>query len=143
MSALPPRVLLVDDEPKIRRALRDLLKQERLDVVGEAAGGAEAVALVDELDPDVVLMDLRMPVMGGIEATRLIKERAPLVQVIVLTAYDEATLMEAAADVGAYCYLVKGCSPAIILDVIRRARDHRAGLEDRAAPSPLGQSSRT
>ncbi|MGH2556165.1 MAG: response regulator, partial [Actinomycetota bacterium] len=85
--------------------------------------------------PDVVLMDLRMPAMGGIEATRLIKEALPTTQVIILTVYEGPLPERSAEEVGAYAYLVKGCSPALIRDVIIQARNYKSGLETRAGES--------
>ena len=72
-----PRLLVVDDHQMLREALVELLVQAGFDVAGEAADGADAVALAKQLEPDVVLMDLRMPVMGGLDATRLIKDACP------------------------------------------------------------------
>ena len=83
-----PRLLVVDDHHLLRAALVDLLVQAGFEVVGEAADGADAVALAKELDPDVVLMDLRMPVLGGLDATRLIKDACPDIQVVLLTAFE-------------------------------------------------------
>src|SRR6266516_5548174 len=84
------RVLLVDDHDLFRTGLRNLLEEEgRLTVAGEAANGAEAVRLVRELAPDVVVMDLNMPAMTGVEATRHITSLSPLTRVIVLTISDE------------------------------------------------------
>jgi DNA-binding NarL/FixJ family response regulator len=96
-----PRVLVVDDEPGTRVLLRAMLEEDGIHVVGEAANGAEAVAATREFDPDVVLMDHRMPGVSGIEATRRIKAGDPYVQVIILTIYDDAELLEGAEDAGA------------------------------------------
>jgi two-component system invasion response regulator UvrY len=124
-----PRVLVADDEDGVRRALLGMLEDEGISIVGEAVDGPDAVALARDLAPDVVLMDLRMPGMGGIEATRLIKESVPFSQVIILTIYDDATLSQGAEDVGVYAYLVKGCSGRLIRDVILQAMKFKAGLE--------------
>src|SRR5438034_11823068 len=85
----PLRVLLVDDHDLFGTGLRNLLEGQALEIVGEAATGAEAVAQVSELAPDVVVMDLNMPSMGGVEATRHIAEVAPLTRVVMLTISDE------------------------------------------------------
>jgi DNA-binding NarL/FixJ family response regulator len=77
----PPRLLVVDDHAMLREALVDLLLQAGFEVVGETADGADAVALAKQLEPEVVLMDLRMPVLGGLDATRLIKDACPATQV--------------------------------------------------------------
>jgi DNA-binding NarL/FixJ family response regulator len=78
-----PRVLVVDDHHLLREALVELLDQAGFDVAGEAADGADAVALAKQLAPDVVLMDLRMPVMGGLDATRLIRDACPATRLSV------------------------------------------------------------
>ena len=85
----PLRVLLVDDHDLFRTGLRNLLEEQGLEIVGEAATGAEAVTHVSELTPDVVVMDLNMPAMGGVEATRHIAEVSPLTRVVMLTISDE------------------------------------------------------
>src|SRR4029077_17541273 len=87
MEAL--RVLLVDDHDLFRTGLRNLLEEQSLVIVGEAATGAEAIVLVRDLTPDVVVMDLNMPAMGGVEATRHIAEISPLTRVVMLTISDE------------------------------------------------------
>lgn len=130
-----PSVLIVEDAEAERAAMRDLLEAEGIVVVAEAGDGAEAVERAIQSRPDVVLMDLRMPAMGGIEATRLIKEALPNTQVIILTVYEGPLPERSAEDVGAYAYLVKGCSPALIRDVILQARNYKAGLETRARES--------
>jgi YesN/AraC family two-component response regulator len=120
-----PRVLVVDDERTILQALCSLLEEIGFDVVGSASNGAQAVELATELHPDVVLMDMRMPVLDGIEATRLIKRHDPSVQVVMLSAYEDVGIRQGAESAGAYCFLVKGCSPALIGDVLRAAAQHR------------------
>ena len=102
------RVLIADDRPRSRSGLKALLAlRSEIQVVGEAANGQEAVRLVEELQPDVVLMDVKMPVMDGLAATRLIKERWPEVKVIVLTIH--AGYRADALAAGADAFLVKGC----------------------------------
>ena len=87
-----PRVLIVDDDPSIRRGLRSLLEDEGIQIVAEAFDGADALSAAYHSAPDLVFMDLRMPVMGGIEATRQLTSTFPPVQVIICTAYDDASL---------------------------------------------------
>ncbi|HEV8649932.1 MAG TPA: response regulator [Actinomycetes bacterium] len=129
-GAAVPRVLLVDDCAEVRQGLRELLEDEGIEIVGEAADGAAGVSRATELAPDVVLMDLRMPVMDGIAATRQIKQALPLTQVLILTAYDEWE--HSARVAGAYAYLVKGTGPALVRDVVLQAWQLKVGLERRA-----------
>ncbi|WP_434976005.1 response regulator [Streptomyces hydrogenans] len=116
----PIRLLLVDDQPLIRTALR-LLAGETPDlhVVGEAADGARAVALVEETRPDVVLMDVRMPGMDGIEATRLITAGAGGARVLVLTTFDDDENVYGALRAGASGFLVKDMDLDDILGAVR------------------------
>lgn len=112
------RVLIVDDRIRSREGLRALLATSpEIEVVGEAANGQEAVRLVDEQQPDVVLMDIRMPGMNGLEATRHIKSRCPQVQVIALTLYT--TYRSSALTAGAAAFLVKGVAPEKLLEAIK------------------------
>jgi CheY-like chemotaxis protein len=124
-----PRVLLVDDSRETLAVLRSLLEEEGVDVVGAAVDGLEASHLADGLVPDVVLMDLRMPGLDGFQATRLIKQKHPWMQVIILTFYDELLPTVSPQECGAFAYLVKGCSPSLMRDVIFQAWRH--ALEDR------------
>src|SRR5712692_3673023 len=117
-----PRVVLVDDDEANRRLLREVLESEGLRVVAEAGSGTEGAEVVArQPQPCVVLMDLRMPDMGGFEATRMIRRDAPASQVVILTAYDEPLPRKSAVEVGAYAYLVKGCAPQLMRDVIVKA----------------------
>jgi two-component system, NarL family, nitrate/nitrite response regulator NarL len=126
-----PRVLLVEDDRGLRQALRNMLVETDFDVVGEANDGVEGLDLATRLEPDVVLMDMRMPRMGGLEATRLIKERLPQLQVVILTAYEDPALQEGAVDVGVYAYLVKGCPPRLVGHVTNKAFEFKRALEER------------
>ncbi len=115
------RVLLVDDHDLFRTGLRNLLEEQGVRVVGEASAGAEAVQLVDELTPDVVVMDLNMPGMNGVEATRRISGIAPLTRVIVLTISDLDDDVMEAIFAGACGYLLKDSSIQDLLTGIRAA----------------------
>ena len=118
MSAL--RILLADDHPLFRDGLKALLASvEDAEVVGEAASGSEVVETALELQPDVVLMDLHMPELNGIEATRRIVEASPHVGVLVLTMVEDDDAVFAAMRAGARGYLLKGSSQAEILSAIR------------------------
>jgi DNA-binding NarL/FixJ family response regulator len=104
------RVLIVDDHDLFRTGLRNLLEEQRVQVVGEASSGADAVRIVRELAPDVVVMDLNMPGVGGVEATRQISSVAPLTRVVMLTISDEDTDVMDAILAGACGYLLKDAS---------------------------------
>ena len=114
------RVLIADDNARFRRGLRALLDATPdIEVVGEAADGAEAVALAERLQPDVVLMDLQMPGVDGIEATRRILETSPHIGVLMLTMFEDDDSVFAAMRAGARGYLLKGARKAEILRAIR------------------------
>jgi DNA-binding NarL/FixJ family response regulator len=116
-----PRVLLVDDHDLFRTGLRNLLADQGVDVVGEAQTGAEALGLVRDLAPDVVVMDLNMPGMTGVEATRQINVLAPLTRVLVLTISDQDADVLDAILAGASGYLLKDSSIQDLLQGIRSA----------------------
>jgi two-component system, NarL family, response regulator LiaR len=119
----PIRILLVDDHDMLRRGLAVfLLAYDDLVMVGEASNGAEALEKCGELRPDVVLMDLMMPVMDGVTATRLIRERYPATQVIALTSFSEEKLVETALQAGAIGYLYKNVGVDELAAAIRSAR---------------------
>jgi YesN/AraC family two-component response regulator len=102
------KLVIADDNPHARHGLRAILtSQVGIEVIGEASQGAEAVALVIDLHPDVVLLDVRMPNMDGIQAARTIKQRQPNIKVVMLSMY--ADYRTEAIDAGADAYLVKGC----------------------------------
>ena len=132
-----PRLLVVDDHEMLRAALVDLLVQAGFEVAGEAADGADAVALAKELAPDVVLMDLRMPVLGGLDATRLIKDARPDIQVVLLTAFESPALQQQAEEAGCFSYLVKGCPPGDLRLALHEAMAWRRSLRPPAGSAPL------
>jgi DNA-binding NarL/FixJ family response regulator len=103
------RILVVDDDDAVRTVLSELLQEEGLEVVGRAVDGVEGVSLALSLSPDVILLDVRMPRMGGIDAAREILSRLPNVRVVMLSAYDDASLKAEAQAAGASAFLVKGC----------------------------------
>jgi DNA-binding NarL/FixJ family response regulator len=123
-----PRVLVVDDHDMLREAVVELLDQAGFDVVGEAADGADAVALAKRLAPDVVLMDLRMPVLGGLDATRLIRHACPATQVILLSAFESPALQQQAEEAGCFAYLVKGGPPGTLRLTLHQAVASRRSL---------------
>lgn len=115
------RVLVVDDQALVRGGVSMLLRTAGHDVVGEAGDGHEAVRLVERLHPDVVLMDIRMPRMNGIEATRHIMRTAPATRVIMLTTFVEDAEVYGALQAGALGYLVKDSAPTAMLEAVERA----------------------
>lgn len=116
------RVLVVDDHPVVRAGMVALLgEMPDVEVVGEAGNGAEALALVPRLGPDVVLMDLRMPVMDGAESTARLRAEPGAPEVLVLTTYDTDADIVRAVESGARGYLLKDTAPAVLADAIRRA----------------------
>jgi DNA-binding NarL/FixJ family response regulator len=129
-------VLLVDDHPVVREGLRGMLQAEPdLTVIGEAGSGAEAVALVPVKQPDVVLMDLRMPGLDGVGATRQILQAVPRARVVVLTTYETDTDILRAVDAGACGYLLKDASRTDLAHAVRAA----ARGETVLAPSVAGR----
>jgi DNA-binding NarL/FixJ family response regulator len=134
-----PRVMLVDDDRGFRETMRDLLIEDGFHVVGEASDAAEAARIASQVMPDVILMDLRMPTADGIEGTRLLKTVLPLVQVIMLSAYGDLGLQRGAQEAGVYCYLIKGCPPGMIREMLRFAWKYKLGLERGGAELPPDQ----
>ena len=102
------RVLIADDAADIRLLLRMYLSDSRLEVVGEATNGAEAVELAAAEKPDAVILDLAMPVMDGLEAIPLIRERSPATKIVVLSGFEAERMAERAISLGADTYLQKG-----------------------------------
>jgi CheY-like chemotaxis protein/class 3 adenylate cyclase len=116
------RVMLVDDHQVVRRGLRGFLELLRdIEVVGEAEDGAQAVALADRLRPDVILMDLLMPVMDGLTAIARIKEAQPEVEIVAVTSFIEEEKVIAALEAGASGYLLKDAEPDEVANAIRKA----------------------
>jgi len=133
--AEPTRVLVVDDDPLVRVGLRMLLNGDGLAVVGEAGDGAEAARQVDALQPDVVLMDIRMPGVDGLTATETIRGLPDPPEVIVLTTFDADEHVLRALRAGAAGFLLKDTPPADILTAVHRV----AGGDAQLSPSVLRQ----
>lgn len=128
------RLLLVDDQSLFREALRTLLSlQPDFEIVAEAENGERALPLTRLHRPDVVLMDLRMPVMGGVEATRRLLQAAPATRVVVLTTFDEDEEVFEALRAGAVGYLLKACSADKLCESVRAAAKGAAVLEPSVA----------
>ena len=127
-------VLIVDDHAVVRQGVRAFLDtQSDVSVVGEAASGEEAVRLAAEYAPDVVLMDLVMPGMDGVEATRQVKRVSPRTQIIVLTSYHDDEHIFPAIRAGAISYLLKDVAPDVLVDAVRKAARGEAVLHPRVA----------
>jgi two-component system nitrate/nitrite response regulator NarL len=125
------RILLVDDQPLFRRALATLIaEQPHLSIVGEAQNGLEAVEMAHALSPDLVLMDVEMPVMNGVEATHRIREELPGVKVVILTVSESDDHLFDAIRFGAHGYLLKDLRPEQLYDLVR------AVMRDETALSP-------
>ncbi len=118
------RILLVDDHPLVRRALRDILEKE-LDfhVIGEAGDGQEAVAMTGEYGPDIVIMDISMPVLNGVEATKQIKASNPLTAVLILTVHTDVETIFSILQAGASGYLVKSIFGPEVIHTVRAVMD--------------------
>ena len=132
-EANPIRVLIVDDHAVVRGGLSKFLQVHKdLELVGEAENGAEAVRLTRQLQPNVVLMDLKMPEMDGVVATREIRSKHPSVRVIVLTSFAEDNMVQGALQAGATGYLLKNISGAELAAAIRAAHAGRMTLSSEA-----------
>ena len=125
------RILLVDDQPLFRRALATLIgEQPRLTIVGEAENGLQALEMARSLQPDMVLMDVEMPVMNGVEATRRIREELPGIKVVILTVSEADDHLFDAIRFGAHGYLLKDLRPEQLYELLR------AVMRDETALSP-------
>jgi DNA-binding NarL/FixJ family response regulator len=134
------RVLLCDDHLMVREGLEQLLSGfAGVEVVGAAASGEEAVELARKLDPDVVLMDLSMPGMGGIRATRRIRADRPAIRVVVLSSFGESASVLEAIDAGATGFLLKDADGEELARAVRAASRGEAPLDPRAARAILGR----
>ncbi len=133
-SEMPTTILIVDDNQGVRNVLtRILQKGQEFRVVGEAEDGSEALELARALSPDLILMDLAMPRVNGLEATRRIKVERPGTKVIILTRYEEDAYRQAATQSGADAFLSKGTRLAELLATIRQVV--QAGPNREAAPA--------
>ena len=129
----PIRVMIVDDHGMVRTGLATILKvNPGLELVGEAADGQEAVAMVERVQPDVILMDVVMPKMDGAAATRIIRDRWPQVQIIAVTSFHEKELVQEILAAGAISYLLKNVSMDELVAAIRAAHVGRPTLAPEA-----------
>ena len=138
------RVYITDDHQIVRRGIRQLLSTEKgIEVVGEASNGKEAVADVERLKPDIVLMDLVMPVMDGIEAIRQIKAGHPSIQILVLTSFATDDKVFPAIKAGALGYLIKDTSPDELINAIRQGYKSGPTLHSSIAQKLFKENSHT
>jgi DNA-binding NarL/FixJ family response regulator len=136
------RVVVADDHRLFRAGLRELLARRGIEVVGEAGDGAEAVARVRSSRPDLVLMDLQMPGVGGLEATRVLKAEFPDLPVVVLTASEEEADLFEAVKSGAQGYLLKSLEPETVLELVAAAARGEPALTPQLAAKILAEFAR-
>jgi two-component system, NarL family, response regulator LiaR len=124
------RILIVDDHAMLREGMRTFLSQEKdFEIVGEAADGEEAVRLAGELKPDIVIMDIMMPVMNGVEATKQIRQLYPAVSVLVLSAFSDIRYIVDLLEAGARGYLLKSSAGKELVKAIRAVRSGESVLD--------------
>ena len=125
-----PTVLVADDHRRFREALVALLELDGFEVVGQAADGADAVALAKQVRPDVVVIDLKMPVLNGLDATRLVRDALPSTPVVVLTAFTGDELERAALAAGATAFVAKDANLGELRAALAAAAAARAARQD-------------
>jgi DNA-binding NarL/FixJ family response regulator len=120
------RILLVDDHPIVRQGLKTIL-EAHLDweIVGEAADGAEAVEKASRLNPDVMVLDVTMPTMNGLEACRVLRRQLPRLEILFVTQHDSPQMMREALDAGARGYVVKSNAARDLLEAVEAVSQHR------------------
>ena len=137
----PIRIIIVDDHKLVRSGLSTFIEAyPDLQLVGEAADGNQALDLCRRLEPDVVLMDMVMPEMDGSEATRLIRQRQPTIQIIAITSFYEGDLVKRALKAGAISYLLKDVSASQLAAAIRAAHAGKSVLAEEAAQALIQNS---
>ena len=134
------RLLLADDHRMLREGLRRTMEEEGFEVVGEAADGEEALRQAAALRPDVVLMDVTMPVLDGVEATRQLHEHLPEIPVVILTMHADREVLARAIRAGAAGYLVKDCSTDEVVRTVRIAASGETALSPELAASMLAEA---
>lgn len=133
------RLMLADDHRMLREGLRRSMTDQGFDIVGEARDGDEAINLAHDLQPDVILMDVTMPEVDGVEATRQIRQSLPAVRVVMLTMHADQEVLAAAIRAGASGYLVKDCSTEEIASAVRMAASGETALSPQLAASMLNE----
>jgi two-component system, NarL family, response regulator LiaR len=129
---MPIRILLAEDHKIVREGTRQLLEKNLdIQIVGEAADGLEAVRLAEQLSPDLIVMDVRLPFLNGIEATRAIKSRLPEIHVLILSAYDDDRYVFPLLEAGASGYLLKTASGTELIEAIRKVQAGGTALSEK------------
>ncbi|WP_028777653.1 response regulator [Shimazuella kribbensis] len=138
------RILIGDDHEHARKAMRMILAEDdRFTIVGEAKRGDEILPLTEQLMPDMILMDINMPVMNGLEATRLVKEKFPYVKIVMVTVSDDVTNLFEAIKNGAQGYLMKNLNPSIWLSYLHSLATDSAPMPQAIANRILAEFSNT
>jgi DNA-binding NarL/FixJ family response regulator len=130
MSSTRPTVLLAEDHEGLREALVTMLETAGFRVLAASENGAGLLRVAETIEPDVVLVDLRMPVVSGIDVARWMKGLWPTTPVVVYSAYGEDAFMKSAADAGVFAYLVKGCPPGSLVRTLRLAAAQKRTAND-------------
>jgi two-component system, NarL family, response regulator LiaR len=134
------KILLAEDHIIVREGTRELVRHEKdMEVVGEASNGEEAIQLAAETEPDVIVMDIMMPKLNGIEATRQIKARFPTIAILILTAYDNDQYVSALLGAGAAGYLLKNARGAELIEAIRAVHAGESVLHPKIARKVLNR----
>jgi DNA-binding NarL/FixJ family response regulator len=133
------RLMLADDHRMLREGLRRSMTDQGFDVIGEARDGDEAIRLAEELQPEVILMDVTMPEVDGVEATRQIRLHSPDIRIVMLTMHADQEVLAAAIRAGASGYLVKDCSTEEIASAVRMAASGETALSPQLAASMLDE----
>ncbi|MBV9790260.1 MAG: response regulator transcription factor [Chloroflexi bacterium] len=129
------RVVLADDHSVVRKGVREFLEEEPdIDVIGEASDGLQAVQLATELQPDVIVMDIKMPQLSGVDATKRIRSAAPKVRVLALTAYDDDPYIFGLLEAGASGYVLKTAESSELIRAIRAVAAGQSALDPAIAP---------
>ncbi len=131
-----PKVLLVDDHPLFRQGVRWVLEENGIEIVGEAEDASTALELVEQLEPDIALIDINLPGVNGLELTRIMKQRHPSVQVLILSIYEDDEQLFQAIKAGAAAYFSKDVDPDTLLQAIRRIARGEYVINDAVLSNP-------